>query len=186
MPATQDPSPAPGALRLVQEFVNTTDLESGQDRIAEAQQLGAWLRKRKLLSGDLQVTQADADLAIVLREAMRALAWSNNGMSFPARTAELLNQVADETKLGIRFRTDGRAYFSSQAGGVGGALGQLYAVVVNAMAEGTWSRLKACLNPQCRWVFYDTSRNRSGTWCSMAVCGNRNKARTYRARHRTQ
>jgi predicted RNA-binding Zn ribbon-like protein len=32
------------------------------------------------------------------------------------------------------------------------------------------------------WVFYDRSRNRSRHWCSMGVCGNRAKTRTYRAK----
>ncbi len=182
--ATPTPHQAPGALRLVQDFLNTADLEGGGDRIAREEQLIAWLRQRKLASGSLEATQADVDLAILLRESLRSLAWANNGMSFPSRTADLLNQMADETKIGIRFTPDGRAYFSSLAGGVSGALGQLYSVAVNAMAEGTWSRLKACLNPHCRRAFYDSSRNRAGAWCSMAACGNRNKARTYRARHK--
>jgi hypothetical protein len=33
-----------------------------------------------------------------------------------------------------------------------------------------------------RWAFYDHARNRSRTWCSMDACGNRAKARAYRAR----
>jgi predicted RNA-binding Zn ribbon-like protein len=51
------------------------------------------------------------------------------------------------------------------------------------MSEGTWSRLKACLADTCQWAFYDQSKNRSAHWCSMAVCGNRAKARAYRNRH---
>jgi predicted RNA-binding Zn ribbon-like protein len=52
------------------------------------------------------------------------------------------------------------------------------------MAEGTWERLKVCPAHDCLWAFYDSSRNRSGHWCSMKVCGNRAKARSYRERHR--
>jgi len=63
-----------------------------------------------------------------------------------------------------------------------GALGVLLAVVQSAQADGTWSRLKACSQDDCRWVFYDRSRNRSSRWCEMAVCGNRNKAREFRRR----
>ncbi len=58
------------------------------------------------------------------------------------------------------------------------------AIVVRAMADGSWSRIKACRNDTCRWLFYDQSRNRSGTWCTMAICGSRMKARAYRARQR--
>jgi predicted RNA-binding Zn ribbon-like protein len=69
-------------------------------------------------------------------------------------------------------------------GGVPGALARLLAIVHAAMAEGTWARLKACPAHDCLWAFYDRSRNRSGHWCSMAVCGNRAKARNFRQRRR--
>jgi len=48
--------------------------------------------------------------------------------------------------------------------------------------DGTWARVKACVADDCQWAFYDSSRNRSGRWCDMAVCGNREKVRTYRSR----
>ena len=54
----------------------------------------------------------------------------------------------------------------------------------SAQAQGTWARLKACSADSCRWAFYDFSRNHSRTWCTMAECGNRAKARAYRARKR--
>ena len=38
-------------------------------------------------------------------------------------------------------------------------------------------RLKIC--PNCEWLFLDRSKNRSRTWCDMAVCGNRAKARLH-------
>ncbi len=41
------------------------------------------------------------------------------------------------------------------------ALGLVVAVVAEAMADGTWSRVKACPGPHCGWLFYDASRNRS-------------------------
>jgi len=40
----------------------------------------------------------------------------------------------------------------------------------------------ACRN--CHWSFYDYSPNRSATWCSMQLCGNRKKTRDYRRRRR--
>jgi predicted RNA-binding Zn ribbon-like protein len=66
---------------------------------------------------------------------------------------------------------------------VDGALGALLGTVAAAMADGTWSRLKACRADNCHWAFYDHTRNRSGVWCDMAVCGNRAKVRAYRHRH---
>ncbi|MGN9909600.1 CGNR zinc finger domain-containing protein [Phytohabitans sp. LJ34] len=71
------------------------------------------------------------------------------------------------------------------------AAGDLLAAAVNAVAAGRWHRLKAC--PDCQWVFYDTSRNASRTWCAMTPggpagrgCGGIAKTRAYRARSRTR
>jgi predicted RNA-binding Zn ribbon-like protein len=51
------------------------------------------------------------------------------------------------------------------------------------MQDGTFARLKSCRNHDCRWAFYDYSKNRSASWCSMQLCGNRTKTRAYRRRH---
>ena len=51
------------------------------------------------------------------------------------------------------------------------------------MLDGSWTRLKACLDTGCGWAFYDRSRNRSGQWCD-TTCGSRHKVRAYRARRR--
>ncbi|MBD9371723.1 CGNR zinc finger domain-containing protein [Rhizobium sp. ARZ01] len=45
-------------------------------------------------------------------------------------------------------------------------------------------RLKIC--PNCGWLFLDKSRNRSRTWCDMAICGNRAKASRHYYRHREE
>jgi hypothetical protein len=55
------------------------------------------------------------------------------------------------------------------------------AIAATLTAQGGFDRLKLCHAHDCAWAFYDRSRNGSRTWCSMAVCGNREKARTFRA-----
>jgi predicted RNA-binding Zn ribbon-like protein len=47
---------------------------------------------------------------------------------------------------------------------------------------GEADRLHRCHAEDCRWVFFDRSRNRSKIWCDMSGCGSRAKARSYRAR----
>jgi predicted RNA-binding Zn ribbon-like protein len=44
-------------------------------------------------------------------------------------------------------------------------------------------RLHACASETCRWLFLDTSKNRTRRWCDMKICGNRAKARRYGAAH---
>jgi predicted RNA-binding Zn ribbon-like protein len=83
----------------------------------------------------------------------------------------------------MRFDADGSAVLEPQAGGAAGALGRLLVIVQTAIAAGTWQRLKACREHSCEWAFYDHTKNRSGAWCTMDVCGNRAKARAYRERH---
>jgi predicted RNA-binding Zn ribbon-like protein len=40
-------------------------------------------------------------------------------------------------------------------------------------------QLRECAGDKCRWLFIDTSRNKSRRWCMMNVCGNRAKARRH-------
>jgi predicted RNA-binding Zn ribbon-like protein len=44
-------------------------------------------------------------------------------------------------------------------------------------------KLRACGDPECRWLFLDTSKNHTRRWCDMKVCGNRMKARRFKAQH---
>jgi predicted RNA-binding Zn ribbon-like protein len=92
-----------------------------------------------------------------------------------------VNDAARRGGLLLQLDPAGAPAAVATAQGVDRALGELIAIVHRAMAAGTWTRLKACREHGCRWAFYDASRNRSGTWCSMAVCGARAKMRTYRA-----
>src|SRR5215813_2891768 len=50
------------------------------------------------------------------------------------------------------------------------------------LAGSDSSRIKICLNPDCRWIFYDTTKARIRRWCSDKVCGNRDRVRRARAR----
>jgi predicted RNA-binding Zn ribbon-like protein len=68
--------------------------------------------------------------------------------------------------------------------GAGVMLGRVLAAMVLAEREGTWERVKICREDTCQVAFFDRSKNHSKTWCSMGVCGNRNKTRSYRSRRR--
>jgi predicted RNA-binding Zn ribbon-like protein len=174
-----DRAPAPGPLRLVQLFVNTNDLEGGPELLPDADALRAWLVDHDLL-GDEPVSDDDHARAIELREAIRELVSANAGIPHDPAAADVVNRI------GVRVRPvlePPNTRFEPTAGGVDGALGRIVAAIHAATAEGTWERLKACERDVCRWAFYDHSKNRSGHWCSMAVCGQREKnRRAYRRR----
>jgi predicted RNA-binding Zn ribbon-like protein len=173
---------APGELELVRAFVNTLDVEDGVDELDSPRALATWLRAHGLMRGGT-ATGTDLDQARRVREGIRALLLANNGLSARKEAALGLSRAAARARLTLRFDSRGVVRLEPAASGVDGALGLILAVVSASMAAGTWGRLKACRAEDCRWAFYDHARNRSRHWCSMAVCGNRTKARTYRRRH---
>jgi predicted RNA-binding Zn ribbon-like protein len=176
-----DASRAPGELEVVRAFVNTQDVEDGIDELASPEALESWLREHGILRGGT-ATRADLADARRLREALRALLLANNGVNVRKEAALTLNRAAMRAGLGVRFDPAGTVRVEPKARGVEGAFGRMLAIVSTAMADGSWGRLKACRADDCRWAFYDRARNRSRHWCSMAVCGNRTKARTFRRR----
>jgi predicted RNA-binding Zn ribbon-like protein len=177
---------APGRLEVVRAFVNSVDLEDGTEQLDSPAALGAWLAERSLIDGEAEPTAADLGRAIELREALRELLLAHHGDDHVADPAaiETVEAAARRARLEVRFDVDAVARVAPGRSGTDGALGRLLAIVAAAQADGTWSRLKACPWDTCRWAFYDHSRNRSGVWCNMAVCGNRAKAQAFRQRRR--
>jgi predicted RNA-binding Zn ribbon-like protein len=174
---------APGPLEQVRAFVNTLDILDETDVIGSPSALAAWFRERGLAPEGVRATKADLARATELREALRSILLRHTGEAIEdGKAHRTLDQAACRARLRLRFDDHGRAVLEPRAGGVDGALGRLLAIVQESMAQGTWERLKACRDPACEWAFYDHTKNRSGAWCTMQVCGNRAKARAYRAR----
>jgi predicted RNA-binding Zn ribbon-like protein len=171
---------APHRLDLVMDFVNTADPDSGEVLEGPAD-LTRWLAGRELMASGERAGPEDFQRALELREALRATMLANNGGAEDAAANALLETAARRGELSVHFR-DGSSLLEPCAEGPDGALAALLAPVAEAMSDGTWRRVKACRADDCQWAFYDFSRNRSGTWCDMAVCGNRAKVRAYRAR----
>lgn len=177
-------SPAPGGLELVQAFVNTRDADTGTDDFAGPSSLAGWLHEHGLLDEhDKAASEPDRELAVMLRESLRSLMLANNdGRSVDPQSLADLRAVAARTAVRLTVDPSGRLALASPVTGVPGALSRLLLIVERSMADGTWSRLKACREDTCQWGFYDHSKNHSRAWCSMEVCGSRNKAREYRRR----
>jgi predicted RNA-binding Zn ribbon-like protein len=172
----------PEHLQVVLDFVNTLDVESDTDELDSPKALAAWLSGRVQARRMGRLDQADLASAVRLREALRALMLANNGADIDAAASDELERIARRGELQVQFMTDGRARLATATEGLDGALAELLVPVARAMEDGSWERMKACRADTCHWAFYDRSRNRSGTWCEMAVCGNRTKVRAYRAR----
>jgi predicted RNA-binding Zn ribbon-like protein len=166
--------------------VNTSwDLEHDQDeRLRSPAELAVWLAEHGLLVPAKKLTTADLKRALDAREGLRALLFANNGATRDVRAIERLNRALGRTALAVRFDTDATPELTSKGRDFDAALGSLARIVAVAQIDGTWSRLKACRGAHCGWAFYDHSRNQSGSWCSMTLCGSRAKAREYRRRRR--
>jgi predicted RNA-binding Zn ribbon-like protein len=177
-------NPAPGELELVRAFINTWDADDDVEEVPGTAELRRWLVEHDLLPPSARVSAIDHRQAIEVREALRAALLANSGLELDPAAAPVLDAAARRARLGMRFDEHGHVHAAPDAGGVAGALGRLLAIVASAQEEGTWTRLKACLADDCQWAFYDRSRNRSAVWCDMRICGNRQKVRSYRERHR--
>ena len=162
MPRYDVPKAAPEPLRQVQLLLNSVNVEHGDDWLPD------WLAERGLTGEDERARE--------LREALRVLALANNGLAFEQAALATVN--AASARMPLQLDARGQV-------GVGAprdALDEIVAIALGAMLDGSWPRLKACRN--CCWSFYDYSPNRSARWCSMQLCGNRKKTRTYRQRQR--
>jgi predicted RNA-binding Zn ribbon-like protein len=177
-----DRETATGVVGLVQAYVNTVDIQDGPEELSDPNTLGAWLVANGLMESGETVTEADLKHAIGVREAIRGLIGANTGGRVYPLDIATLNEAAAASRLRARFGADGKARLEPEAGGVAGAMGRLVAAVFTAMDDEGWSRLKLCGSKGCRWAFYDRSRNHSSRWCTMATCGNRQKAKRFRAR----
>ena len=171
--------PAPGELATVQDFINAWDLQ-GADRLSKPASLEEWLNEHGLLRSKERVTDADLRHAVEVREALRDLLSANYGEPVRKDAVETLSRAARSAQLVVQFEGGGGANLEPAASGVDAALGKILSIAFRAMLDGTWQRLKVCRDDTCRWAFYDRSKNRSGSWCLMSVCGNRCKARKHR------
>jgi predicted RNA-binding Zn ribbon-like protein len=176
---------APAPLRLVQRFVNSVDLENGQDELTSPEALREWLAERDLMDPRERVTQGDLKRAVDVREGLRALLLANAGLPLDAERVERLDAAVGRAGMRMRFRAGADPVLEPEATGVNGAVARLMAIVAAAVEQGAWPRLKACHRDPCFWAFYDHSKNRSGRWCRMEDCGNIEKARAFRERRRS-
>ncbi len=174
-------------LETIERFVNTVHHEQGEidEHLRSPADLDTFLQSEGLGSA-LHARPADLRRALEVREAIRDLIGANNGEELNPEAVALLNNVAARSRIVASFDDHASWRVEPASDGVDQALGRLLAIVFRSMSEDTWSRMKACGNPDCRWAFYDTSKNHSGRWCDMASCGNRMKARAFRERARAR
>ncbi|MFL6126187.1 CGNR zinc finger domain-containing protein [Actinophytocola sp.] len=171
------------SLQVIEDFLNTVDERTftrhGEshvpgERLTSPQALADWLAVRGLTSGDTPLGVTDVAATIALRTALRQALVADAGADVTA-TSTLRDyplRLVPDVSGGLRIAvTSGRPWLDA-----------IVETVAGSVAKGDWARVKLCAAPDCRWAFYDVSRNGRGRWCTMEVCGNRQKTRTYRQR----
>lgn len=156
---------------LVLDFLNTVDVESDTDVLRSVTEWHAWAHARELTPGSV-------DDAVRARRLLREAA---GAPSVDPTTSDTQSAGVSEPPIpvDVAFRLSPSADPQLIADD---AVSAVFTAAMRLAVLGDWPRIKICPSGDCLWVFYDESRNRSRTWCSMQVCGNRVKARTFRRR----
>jgi predicted RNA-binding Zn ribbon-like protein len=182
-PDPAETKPAPDGLLLVQGLLNTRSLDEGTDVLSDPPAANAWLLDAGFTSPGRQARPAELRLAREVRESIRALLEAEGHGVPPESALGPLRDLAATHSARLTVGDRGELALSgARRQSLADRLFELLLIIRAAQGDGTWARLKACDNPGCRWVFYDRSRNQQGSWCDMAVCGNRLKNRRLRAR----
>ena len=178
--------PAPMPLLLVQSFVNTWDGDHNRDLLLDPATARDWLTEAGLWRAERAPDPAQLHRARAVREGIRAMLVANAGGPAPAPDdLEPLRAVARADRPALKVDPDGHVSLDAdQADQPEVSLLALLLLIRDAQRDGSWPRLKACGNPDCRWAFYDRSHSQVGAWCDMATCGNRIKNRRLRQRPR--
>ncbi|MEZ0072340.1 putative RNA-binding Zn ribbon-like protein [Planotetraspora sp. GP83] len=173
-----------GPAELLRDFVNTYDVEGDADDLASPAELTVWLRERGLIGEADRAVDRDLTVATHLREGLRgALRHNHDGV--PYETPDELDSALAALPMRVTL-AGGAPTLEPTVCGVAAGLARIAALIPAAHADGTWRRLKVCVESTCQWAFIDSSKNRSRSWCSMRVCGNRTKTRAYRARRQSE
>jgi predicted RNA-binding Zn ribbon-like protein len=155
------------------DLLNTTPVVDGEphDELAQPKPARVWMREHG-------VPATDAELAALVdvRSAVQGVV---RGDQTPAALQRFLEPVTARPAAS----RDGVSWNLVVDGGPRGAVRAVLAW--DALRVSSPGRLRPCANEECRLFLIDRSRPNTARWCSMAICGNRMKARRYYRRART-
>lgn len=177
---------APEPLIAVQALANTFAFEPEEERLSDAGAARTWLVDSELATPDVEVGEEEYERLVAFRSVVRDLLDANLTGELPDEAAAAFERFAAAHPVNLASPVPGALELDlAPARSVDQFIGQIVGIAYRAQLSGEWERLKVCASDECRWAFFDTSRNRSGTWCQMEVCGNKIKNRAYRERRRS-
>ena len=164
----------------------TGDRSQDKDRLEDQQWLGEWLVQHNLPAA---AVPEPAELAKLqeLRGLLRAEVQKLVQGVPPDQT--LLDQLNGYMAEGPCIRQIVRKpdkppelSLLPQRSDWGQIMAEIAASFGEAVLDKDTSRFRICDNPDCLWVYYDDTRNRSKRYCDDKMCGNLMKVRRFRAR----
>lgn len=178
---------------LWEDFINsywrdwrTGDRSKDRDRLEDQEWLEKWLEQQSL-----QVTSPPEPDELEQLKQLRGLLWGEvqklvQGNSADPKLLEQLNMYMGKGPAirQVVWKPDGRAELSllPQRNDWEQVMAEIAASFAAALLEKETSRFRICDNPDCLWVYYDDTRNRSKRYCDDKLCGNLMKVRRFRAR----
>jgi predicted RNA-binding Zn ribbon-like protein len=186
----------PDALADLYDFANTLDLRHFTHHGVQHQQaeelgspaaLGEWMKQRGWLDRGAVPSQRTFDAALRLRGAVREYLKCEpvDRLRKPA-IVEALTKAMERFPLRVAVAgKDGMKLLPAEADAQAG-LSPIVAGIYDGSANGTLDRLKMCAADECQRVFFDRSKPGTRRWCQSALCGNRQKTRTYRERQKRE
>ncbi|QRP43328.1 CGNR zinc finger domain-containing protein [Amycolatopsis sp. FDAARGOS 1241] len=177
---------SPGGLGFVHDLLNT--LSAGKPRetdllaeVADAQRwldaaLDRWAEATERPAERVELTADDVEHLRDLRDELQAATGHAAEDAGALPSAPVLLQPGPDGWLRPEPRGTGWRRVASI----------VLIEVLEAQRADRWRRLKTCRNNRCAVAFYDRSRNNSGVWHNVQVCGNAVNLRAYRARMRSQ
>ncbi len=159
---------------LLLDLLNTTPVVDGEPRddLAQVKTARAWMRAHGIAPTDAELT-ALVEARAVLQAVVR-------GEQAPAGLQRFLGSATLRPKA-TRDGVDWQLVVEGPKGAVRAALAW------DALRVSHPGRLRPCANTECQLFLIDRSKPNSARWCSMAICGNRMKARRhYRRTHATE
>ena len=181
--------------RLCLDFVNATPTPlslSWEDltRFLEASRVVSAERGAQLLALPQSNPQAAEGLLLKARQLCSSLRKAftviHRKQKIATEWVESVNDILRITEGHDELVNDNgvwRIEFIAREGGLDWLLAAVARSAAELVAEGPGARLRLCANPRCGLFFYDNSRTHRRRWCSMAVCGNRNKVAAFARKH---
>jgi len=175
-----DPRPLPGE-PLALDLLNTQWMASGSpaDLLATMEGTRAWLAA----AGIATVPTPETRRALVAaRQAIRDVLAAHAGTVALGR----LNQVLSHGCLRLSISPPASPEQTLEVDDPAWRPAVMAAASLLELLKQAPDRIRRCEHPACVLWFYDTTRNGTRRWCSMATCGNRAKAHRHydRAKNR--